>query len=89
MQRIANLVDLEKCFQMSIWLQESASIQARTSPSKFDDFADDLAGKSRKTSVSNSSTKQGRNEYSEVNASESAIVIDFGDCCATALFRSC
>ena len=59
MQRIANLVDLEKCFQMSIWLQKSASIQPRTSPLKFDDFADDLAGKSRKSLVSNFSTKRG------------------------------
>ena len=29
---------------MSIWLQKSASIQPRTSPLKFDDFADDLSG---------------------------------------------
>ena len=31
MQRIANLVDLEKCRKMSIYLQKSASIQPRTS----------------------------------------------------------
>ena len=34
-QRIANLVDLEKCFPMSIWMQNLASIQKRTSLSKF------------------------------------------------------
>ena len=34
-QRIAKLVDLEKCFPMSIWLQRLASIQKRTSLSKF------------------------------------------------------
>ena len=37
-RRCANLVDLEKCFKMSIWLQKSASIQKRTSPLKFDHF---------------------------------------------------
>ena len=37
-QRIANLVDLEKRCKMSIWLQKSASIQPRTSPLKFDEF---------------------------------------------------
>ena len=34
-QRNVNLVDLEKCWKMSIWLQKSASIQPRTSLSKF------------------------------------------------------
>ena len=34
-QRIANLVDLEKCWKMSIWLQKSALIQKRTSCLKF------------------------------------------------------
>ena len=34
-QRFANLVDLEKCCKMSIWLQKSALIQPRTSPPKF------------------------------------------------------
>ena len=53
MQRIANLVDLEKCCKMSIWTQKSASIQKRTSPLKFDDSAE----KSEKSSVSNLSTK--------------------------------
>ena len=38
-RRIANLVDLEKCWKMSIWLQKSASIQPRTSLLKFDDLA--------------------------------------------------
>ena len=33
-QRIANIVDLEKRCKMSIWLQKSASIQPRTSPLK-------------------------------------------------------
>ena len=37
-QRIANLVDLEKCWKMSIWLQKSALIQPRTSPLKFEHF---------------------------------------------------
>ena len=32
------LVDLEKSYKMSIWLQKSASIQKRTSPLKFDHF---------------------------------------------------
>ena len=49
MQRIANLVDLEKCFPMSIWLQILASIQKRTSPIKFAH----LAEKSEKRSISN------------------------------------
>ena len=30
-RRIANLVDLEKCCKMRIWMQKSASIQKRTS----------------------------------------------------------
>ena len=34
-----NLVDLEKCCKMSIWLQRSASIQPRTSPPKFFNFS--------------------------------------------------
>ena len=37
-RRFVYLVDLEKCFKMSIWLQTSASIQKRTSPPKFDHF---------------------------------------------------
>ena len=53
MQRIANLVDLEKRCKMSIWTQKSALIQLRTSPLKFDD----LAEKSEKSSVSNFQTK--------------------------------
>ena len=40
MQRIGNLVDLEKRCKMSIWLQNLASIQARPSPVKFDDLAE-------------------------------------------------
>ena len=52
-RRIENLVDLEKCWKMSIWSQRSALIQRRTSPLKFDD----LAEKSEKSSVSNFSTK--------------------------------
>ena len=35
MRKYANLVDLEKCCKMSIWLQRLASIQKRTSLSKF------------------------------------------------------
>ena len=36
MQKYANLVDLVKSFPKSIYLQKSASIQPRTSPSKFE-----------------------------------------------------
>ena len=53
MQRIENLVDLEKCCKMSIWSQKSASIQKRKSVLKFDD----LAKKSEKDSISNFRTK--------------------------------
>ena len=52
-QRCANLVDLEKCLNMNIWLQKSASIRKRTSPLKFDH----LAEKSEYASISNLSTK--------------------------------
>ena len=34
-QKYVNFVDLEKCWKMTIWLQKSASIQPRTSLSKF------------------------------------------------------
>ena len=34
-QKYANLVDLEKCRKMSIYLQKSASIQPRMSPLEF------------------------------------------------------
>ena len=34
-QKYVNFVDLEKCWKMTIWLQKSASIQQRTSLSKF------------------------------------------------------
>ena len=52
-QRIGNLVDLEKRCKMSIWLQNFASIQPRTSPVKFDH----LAEKSEKDTVSNLAPK--------------------------------
>ena len=39
-QRNVNIVDLEKCWKMRIWTQKSASIQKRTSPLKFDNFAE-------------------------------------------------
>ena len=52
-QRIGNLVDLEKRCNMTIWLQHFASIQPRTSPLKFDH----LAEKSEKDSVSNLAPK--------------------------------
>ena len=55
MQRIRNLVDLEKRCKMSIWLQNFALIQPRTSPLKFDN----LAEKSEKDSVSNLASKVG------------------------------
>ena len=51
-QRIANLVVLEKCCKMRIWMQKSASMQKRTSPLKFGD----LAEKSGLNSVSDLST---------------------------------
>ena len=54
-QRCAKLVDLEKCFPMSIYLQRSVPIQKRTSPRKFDHFAE----KSEKDSVPNLSTVPG------------------------------
>ena len=38
-QRIANLVDLEKCCKMSIWTQKSASIQPRTDRRKWSSSA--------------------------------------------------
>ena len=37
MQKTANLVDLEKCCKMGVWLQKSALIQLRRSLSKFSD----------------------------------------------------
>ena len=52
-QKCENLVDLEKCWKMRIWVQKSASMQKRTSPLKFGD----LAEKSGLNSVSNLSTK--------------------------------
>ena len=53
MRRIANLVVLEKCCKMRIWVQKSASMQKRTSPLKFGD----LAEKSELNSVSDFFTK--------------------------------
>ena len=53
MQRIANLVVLEKCCKMRIWMQKSASMQKRTSPLKFAH----LAEKSGFNSVPNLSTE--------------------------------
>ena len=52
-QRNVNLVDLEKCWKMRIWTQKSASIQKKTSPLKFDNFAE----KSEKDTVSYLSSK--------------------------------
>ena len=52
-QKYANLVDLVKSFPTSIYLQNLASIQKRTSPVKFAH----LAEKSEKGSISNLSTK--------------------------------
>ena len=57
-QRIANLVDLEKPCKMTIWLLSWLSIQPRTSPLKFDHFV----VKSEKGSISNLSTKVTRRE---------------------------
>ena len=53
MQKHVNLVDLVKSFPTSIFLQNLASIQQRTSPIKFAHLAD----KSEKGSISNLSTK--------------------------------
>ena len=53
MQKHVNLVDLVKSFPTSIYLQNLASIQKRTSPVKFPR----LAEKSGKGSISNLSTK--------------------------------
>ena len=53
MQKHVNLVDLVKSFPTNIYLQNLASIQKRTSPTKFDH----LAEKSDKDSISNLSTK--------------------------------
>ena len=54
MQKHVNLVDLVKSFPTSIFLQNLASIQKRTSPIKFDH----LAEKSEYGSISNLSTKR-------------------------------
>ena len=53
-QRIANLVVLEKCCKMRIWVQRSASMQKRTSLLKFDHFC----WKIQNFSASNLSTKE-------------------------------
>ena len=53
MQTHANLVDLVKSFPTNILLQNLASIQKRTSPTKFDQ----LAEKSDEGSISNLSPK--------------------------------
>ena len=53
MQKHVNLVDLVKSFPTTIYLQNLASIQKRTSPVKFAH----LAEKSGKGSISNLSTK--------------------------------
>ena len=55
-QKFVNLVDLEKFYKMSIWLQKSASIQPRTSPIKFDHSAE----KSEQDTVLYLSTKVAR-----------------------------
>ena len=54
MQKHVNLVDLVKSFPTSIFLQNLASIQKRTSPIKFAH----LAEKSENGSMSNFSTKR-------------------------------
>ena len=54
MQKHVNLVDLVKSFPTSIYLQNLASIQKRTSPVKFAH----LAEKSGEGSMSNLSTKR-------------------------------
>ena len=53
MQKHVNLVDLVKSFPTNIFLQNSESIQKRTSPIKFAH----LAEKSENGSISNLSTK--------------------------------
>ena len=54
MQKHVNLVDLVKSFPTNVFLQNSASIQKRMSPIKFDH----LAEKSDEGSIPNLSTKQ-------------------------------
>ena len=54
MQKHVNLVDLVKSFPTNIFLQKLASIQERTSPIEFDNFAE----KSEQGSISNLSTKR-------------------------------
>ena len=53
MQKHVNLVDIIKSFSTNIFVQNLASIQKRTSPTKFAH----LAEKSEKGSISNLSTK--------------------------------
>ena len=53
MQKHANLVDLVKSFPAKIVLQNLASIQKKTSPTKFDHLTEE----SEKGSISNLSTK--------------------------------
>ena len=53
---------------MRIWVQKSASMQKRTSPLKFGDFAE----KSELNSVSNLSTKDVTAETREKNAEDAA-----------------
>ena len=59
MQKHVNLVDLVKSFPTNILLQNLTSIQKRTSPLKFDHFAE----KSGKGSISNLSTKVPHDTY--------------------------
>ena len=54
MQKHVDLVDLVKSFPTNIFLQNLASIQKRTSPTKFAHLAEE----SEKGSISNLSTKR-------------------------------
>ena len=57
---------------MRIWTQKSASIQKRTSPLKFDDFAE----KSEKDTVSYLSTKVAAEVGSQVQILQRCIVVE-------------
>ena len=61
MQKHVNLVDIVKSYPTNIFLQNLASIQKRTSPTKFDH----LAEKSEIGSTSNLSTKVRRRPLDE------------------------
>ena len=78
MQKHVNLADLVKSFPTSIFLQNLASIQKRTSPRKFAH----LAEKSENGSISNFSTKAQPDANREREAEERADGEQCGAGCA-------